>query len=329
MLDKAKFDSAVAAVLARWEQLLQTMQPTYQNWLTVLTSSNAEETYLWSELLVGMREWFGERVLGQIKVMDWTVKNRDFEGSFTELVKNIERDKLGMLLPKTDNLFAAALTHPELLAYEMMLLGYSKPCFDGQLFLDANHPTPDGSGTFSNLTTAALSYNALWDGLQHFSLLWGANNQPLQLEPYLLWVGPGQQKIAAELLKMERNAAGATNTLRDALAIKINPYFRDSYAGYWQIWARPRVGGLEPVAPLAAAGSGPPPVLTPVSPFVIQMEKVPELSCTAASGQSLFGMAFQDLLRFMQGRVAFGVDYRGNATFSLPQLVYGSTGTNV
>ena len=48
--------------------------------------------------------------------------------------------------------------------------------------------------------------------------------RPLGIRPNLLVVGPGNEQAAAELIKAERNAAGATNTLLNAVDILVTPY---------------------------------------------------------------------------------------------------------
>lgn len=328
MLNLAKFLAALDSVNARWDQILAAVTPTFTEWALVIQSTGPANKYLWADLLVGIRKWVGERQLAQIKAYDWTVPNDKFEGSFGELVDNINDDQIGLILPKTENLLASALYHPEALLYQLMLDAYGTNCFDGQYFIDSDHPQPAGSGTFSNLTTAALAYDSLWTALQHFGKLRGPDNNQLGIEPVLLVVGPDKQKLAAELLERERNAAGETNTLRNRVKARVNPLFVDGYADHWQVLARPRAGGLATVP--AAGGTAPVSLSGPLTPYIYQQRETPRLVCTAATGQTIAaGMVSEDVIQFLKGMVYFGTDFRGAATFTLPQLVYGSTGTNV
>jgi len=48
--------------------------------------------------------------------------------------------------------------------------------------------------------------------------------RPLGIRPSLLVVGPSNEQFALDLIKAERNAAGATNTLYNAVDIHVTPY---------------------------------------------------------------------------------------------------------
>lgn len=50
--------------------------------------------------------------------------------------------------------------------------------------------------------------------------------RPLGVRPTLLVVGPGNEQAANELIKAERNAAGATNTLQNAVDILVSPFIQ-------------------------------------------------------------------------------------------------------
>jgi len=58
------------------------------------------------------------------------------------------------------------------------------------------------------------------------SLLEREEGRPLAIRPTLLIVGPGNEQQAKELFEAERDAAGATNTLRNAVNIHVSPYLR-------------------------------------------------------------------------------------------------------
>ncbi|MDR0498388.1 MAG: Mu-like prophage major head subunit gpT family protein [Holophagales bacterium] len=59
---------------------------------------------------------------------------------------------------------------------------------------------------------------------ESMSKLRSPEGRPLGLRPNLLLVGPGNEQQAVELIKAERNAAGATNTLLNAVDIVVSPY---------------------------------------------------------------------------------------------------------
>jgi len=71
---------------------------------------------------------------------------------------------------------------------------------------------------------AALTKENFVAARQSMSLLASDEGRPLGLRPGLLVVGPGNEQAANELIKAERNAAGATNTLQNAVDILVTPY---------------------------------------------------------------------------------------------------------
>lgn len=52
----------------------------------------------------------------------------------------------------------------------------------------------------------------------------GDNGRPMGIRPKLLVVGPTQREAALEVVKAERNAAGATNINRDAVDVLVTPW---------------------------------------------------------------------------------------------------------
>ena len=56
------------------------------------------------------------------------------------------------------------------------------------------------------------------------SSLQSDQGRPLGIRPTLLVVGPSLEQAALDLIKAERNAAGATNTLQNSVDILVSPY---------------------------------------------------------------------------------------------------------
>jgi phage major head subunit gpT-like protein len=71
---------------------------------------------------------------------------------------------------------------------------------------------------------ATLSKDNFVKARESMSKLRSPEGRPLGLRPNLLLVGPGNEQQAFELIKAERNASGATNTLLNAVDILVSPF---------------------------------------------------------------------------------------------------------
>lgn len=312
MLNKDKLNAVFDTVRAEWERLRTAIKATFNEWALILPSTGSSETYVWTELLVQIREWIGERVFGNIKAQNWTIVNRKFEGSFKVDVDEIEDNRLGTVPAKVQDLYAAATFHPEKLLEEVALAGFTTVCFDGQLFLDSDHPSLTGDGTtVSNVSTDPLDYdNARKAVNEFFPMIQGGTGVPLDIEVYAIMVGPSLLGTANSLFNDEKkpNSLTESNQLRGRAKPVLNRRFVGAYANYWIVMARFRGSSL--------------------TPFIYQERKTAELKSTMIEvGGGMAGADGQDFMQFMEDAVAFGTKHRGNATFTMWCLAYGSTGS--
>ncbi len=311
LLNKNKLAAAFDTAQAAWNNALKTVQATWREWAGSLTSDTSSESYHWVELLVVIREWIGERVINSAKGEKWVVENKPYEGTYGLEVDDINDDKLGMLKPLTDSLAAAASYHPENLLSEVALLGFSKPCYDGQNFFDTDHPSLAGDGTtYSNLSTDPFGYDALLAADKQRFTMRNAQGNRIPLEPLAVLVGSKYIHQAQSFFE----ALIKPGTLNDVNALKgkYKPVLCDRFEGdYAEFFC---VLFQLPGNSLRA--------------FIYQERSMPALVCTAMNNVSNEqGVPGQDYLQFMEKKVLFGTDFRGRATFTLPVLAYGSTGT--
>ncbi|PKM31736.1 MAG: hypothetical protein CVV07_01080 [Gammaproteobacteria bacterium HGW-Gammaproteobacteria-11] len=261
--------------------------------LTVPSTTSAEE-YGWLGKTTAFREWIGDRVIQNLKLHDYTIKNKTFENTVGVPRENIEDDNLGIFSPMMAQLGQDAAEHPATLVYELLKKGFTDLCYDGQPFFDTDHPvinvagaevsvsnSSGGSGTpwFLLDTTRVMkplilqmrkNYNfvqqdqekdenvfmrkeyiygvdarlnvgfGLWQ-LAHASRqelnaanfgtayaamqgMKGDKGKILGIRPKLLVVPPSLREQALEVVKAERNAAGATNINRDVVDVLVTPW---------------------------------------------------------------------------------------------------------
>ena len=107
---------------------------------TTIPSSTKENVYPWLGQTFQIREWLGDRVIQNLAVSDYAIKNVKYEGTLAVRREDLEDDALGIYKPVIQELGRAAGTHPDTLIFNLLLEGFSKPCYDGQPFFDPDHP---------------------------------------------------------------------------------------------------------------------------------------------------------------------------------------------
>lgn len=267
---------------------LQAVQPVWGEIAMAVPSSGAQNVYPWLADNATIREWIGDRRLQNLAQMDYTLKNKTFEGTLTILRDEVEDDQYGIKKVNAEMLGRKARLLPDSLLFKLMVAAQSTVCYDGQYFFDTDHPVgKEGSYTSaSNYITGSGPAWYLLDTSQpirpfivqqrrefHFvskdkpdddntfmrnqylygtdgrlnvglgmwqlavcskadltaenfyaakQLLEGRKNdagEPLDLRATTIVVPKGLSGVADEVFKPERNAAGATNLLRNVVKI--------------------------------------------------------------------------------------------------------------
>ena len=280
---KAAFANAFAAAAIDYDQLVLEVK-----------SGTAIETYGWLGATTRFREWIGDRVVQNLGLHDYSIKNKSFENTVGVPREAIEDDQYGVYSPLMAQLGQDAKEHPAELVYALLQAGFTGKCYDGQYFFDTDHPVigangqetsvsnfQGGSGTAwylldttrmirplilqkrkpynfvaktaetddnvfdrkeyvwgvdarlnvgyglwqlayaSKQTLDAANFGAAYAAMQSMK---GDNGRPLGIRPKLLVVPPSLREKALEVVKAERNAAGATNINRDVVDVLVTPW---------------------------------------------------------------------------------------------------------
>lgn len=107
---------------------------------TTIPSATKENVYPWLGQTFQIRKWLGDRVIQNLSVADYTIKNEKYEGTVAIERDAIEDDQLGIYKPMIQEMGRAAGDHPNKLVFGLLKEGFTKPCFDGQYFFDTDHP---------------------------------------------------------------------------------------------------------------------------------------------------------------------------------------------
>ena len=114
-----------------------------------------DETYGWLGQFPSMREWVGPRHVKNLVANGFTIKNRKFESTLEIARDDISDDRLGIFKPMFAEMGQAARRHPEELVFNLLSSGFATNCYDGQFFLDVDHPVTDADGAVRRLPRGA------------------------------------------------------------------------------------------------------------------------------------------------------------------------------
>jgi phage major head subunit gpT-like protein len=114
---------------------------------TVVPSSTRENKYGWLGKMPNMREWIGPRVAHAMAEHSYAIENKHFERTIAVDRNDIEDDNLGVYTPLFAEMGMSTAAHPEPLVFDLLKNGFAELCYDGQYFLDSDHPVLDETGT--------------------------------------------------------------------------------------------------------------------------------------------------------------------------------------
>jgi phage major head subunit gpT-like protein len=138
------------------------VEPTYLRVATEVPSSNAAEQYAWLGSFPIFREWLGDRLVQNLALSDYTLKNRTFEYTVGVKRETIEDDSYGVFSPMIAQLGQASRRHPDYLVYSLLKAGFSSLCYDGQYFFDSDHVGYDAAGAETSVSNVQTGAGASW-----------------------------------------------------------------------------------------------------------------------------------------------------------------------
>lgn len=256
-------------------------------------SKTKQEEYRWLGAMPGLREWLGDRAVKDLSEDAFVIKNKDFEATVAVDRNDIEDDNIGVYAPLFSQLGENAKQHPDELIFTMMKDGFAATGFDGQFFIDTDHPN-GSQANWSNKGTATLTAAAYETARQTMMSYVNEDGRPLRLSPSHLIVSPQLEKEGLDILRADITANGDSNVWQNSADIVVAPELAANPT-YWFLACLKK----------------------PVKPFILQMRQEPRFV-------SLDNQDDENV--FMRKEFIYGVDYRGAVGYGLPHLIYGSTG---
>ena len=178
---------------------------------TTVQSNSDSEDYPFLGSVPQVREFIGDRQFKDLANYNYNIKNKEWENSLGIRRADVENQKFGMINIQVQQLAQEAARYQDQIVMDFIKgasgSGYNAApylCYDGQGFMDTDHPAPAGGSAQSNFVTAtaagALSATSLWTGISAMRNYRNDNNVPMNIMPDLLLVEPCLEQTARELL---------------------------------------------------------------------------------------------------------------------------------
>lgn len=145
------FQSGFAGVETQWQKVA-----------TLVPSTTKTEDYGWLGKIPRMREWVGDRVIQNLKLHSYSIKNKKFESTVGVDRDDIDDDQLGVYTPIFQTMGQNAAELPDELIFALLILGFTTACYDGQYFFDTDHPVLDVNGNPVSVTNTQGGNGAAW-----------------------------------------------------------------------------------------------------------------------------------------------------------------------
>jgi len=275
----------------------------WQEFAERMPSSTELNTYGWMADLPGFREWIGARVMRNIALRSYTLRNKDWEDSFAVSRNSIEDDQFGLYSRSAELLGNAASRLWDDVITAVLQAGTTSICCDGQFFFDVDHPVDiddAGSAVYSNIYTARpLTVNNIAYLKTQMAGFKGESGRSLEISPNLLIVPTAlefaayQSVVSNQYAQPVQNVAAAENVAAVALP---NPY-----SSQIKVLVVPQLDNQPTVYYLADTKR--------LKPLILQVRKEPVIvQRTAPDMDNLFH----------RKEFEYGADARGNGGYGLP-----------
>lgn len=304
LINKANLDAVFTNIKTTFHKALDGATSTWQEIAMEVPSTGKQNDYSWLGNFPRLREWVGDKVLKALEAYNYVVPNRPFEATIVVKRDDLDDDETGMLAVQSESAGESAKQWPDELVADAVNGAFTNPCYDGQYFIDTDHPVGDGNGntvSVSNRLTVALSaanqaaaIASLGAAATMMMSFKDDEGRPLNIIPDTLNVGPGLIAIANILYLNENLNDGQPNPYRGLYKPRLDARMTSNTA--WLLLCTKKK----------------------VKPFIYQPRKKPVLV-------NQFDASSDDV--FMRGEWKFGVEARGNSAYGLWQLCVGSTGT--
>lgn len=134
----------------------------YNSVAMTVPSITASNEYPRMDDLPGIREWVGDRVVHDLSMQTYLIRNKEFEGTIGVRLSQVEDDQIGFLAPMAEQLGQDAAEFPDQLVFPLLNKGETTKCYDGQYFFDTDHPGFDKNGKEASVSNFSAGSSPAW-----------------------------------------------------------------------------------------------------------------------------------------------------------------------
>jgi phage major head subunit gpT-like protein len=114
--------------------------PEWPKFATEIPSTTEANLYAFLGQFPRLREWLGDRVIKNVAANNYSLANKNFESTVGVPVPKMEDDTFGVFDSLFQDMGYSAKMHPDEMLCALALLGHTELCYDGQGFVDDDHP---------------------------------------------------------------------------------------------------------------------------------------------------------------------------------------------
>lgn len=287
------------SIVARFKKGLARVAPFWPSIAQREVSTTKQNIYPIIGAMGTLREWVGNRIAEELRSSDFAIKNRDFEKTLRIPINDIKDDQFGFYGNEAEMLGDAANRHPDKLVAALIEGGFVNLGADGVAFFATTHPKADGT-TFSNKGTTALSATSFAVAMAQMQKMTDDGGEVLDVfrnpSDVVLAVPPELQETGRLILNADTipNAAGTaaqSNVWKGSAELLVLPRLTDP--NDWYLFDKGQV----------------------LKPFIMQFREDPTIiSKTDPNDENVY----------RRKEAEWGVQYRGEGGYSLPQLAFGA-----
>lgn len=148
IINQANLTSLYRGLRVLFQEAFDGVQSTWGRVAMEVPSTTRAEDYAWLGAFPKMREWLGDRIIKNLSLQRYSIRNRDWEVTVEVDRNDVEDDTIGIYRPIVQEMGRSAAVHPDELVWGLLLSGMTELCYDGKAFFAADHPV--GTGSVSN-----------------------------------------------------------------------------------------------------------------------------------------------------------------------------------
>lgn len=204
-------------------------------WAMEANVPGASVTHAWLNAVPSLEEWVGTRTVKQISSTPLTVVNKEYGSAVSVPRPVIETDQYGLYAPLIGALGNEAAQLWENMAIDALIANGTWA--DSAAFFVTTRKY--GTNTINNKSTSALDATTFATAVQTMRSYRGVNNQPFNVQPRVLLVGPKLEKTAFDLVKNQFVTSGTgtggniQNWAQGLCQVQVSGRLVGDYDDYW------------------------------------------------------------------------------------------------